>query len=418
MGRSFHLAPDNYVSPKNPIDRWLSEHICRLMISNARTAIATDSGNQNRNNAEFVLAPPRWWTALKMLIAPNLWVGESYAAGSWYLKKGSLTDFLEVTRAEAPPAFRNYFEFTAALRGFRYYLSQYILNKWYTRKVRKHYEIDSTIYEAILDNEMIYTCAFFDNAAQDLESAQQAKLSLAISRLGLPSGPAKVLDIGCGWGATARAIVRQNPNAEVCGLSISRSQIDWATARDSATLTMDQQRRIKYRVEDYVDHGAERAYDAIIVIGMIEHVGLGGYPTFFRNVHSFLKPGGTGVIHTIVSPTPAEPGNRWIDKHIFTGGYAPSISELVKAIEVQRFQITALHLHRPENYRRTIQCWLENFVANENIIAHHLRSEGESEPEIVRFIRIWHFYLSAVRNMFSDTNLRSHQVVQACIKKR
>jgi len=417
MGDSSNLPPANYVGPRGPIERVLCRYLYRLMIASKRIAVYMDGENE-RCDAEFILVPPPFWIAVRILIAPNLWVGESYVSGRWYLKKGSLTDFLDVVRREAPPIFRGYYEFTAALRGIRYYLSQYLLNTHYTRQVRRHYEVDSKIYEMILDPEMIYTCAFFSRVDQDLQTAQQNKLSVAIGRLELPPCSPKVLDIGCGWGATARAVVRSHPSAEVCGLSISEGQINWAKARDGLVLTPDQRRRIEYRTEDYVDHRCISWYDSVIVIGMIEHVGLGGYPTFFRSLYEFLKPGGTALIHTIVSPEPAEPTNRWIDKYIFTGGYAPSISELVSAIEGLPFQITGLYLHKPNNYRRTIECWLANFISNESLVMRHLALEGESEDEIARFLRTWLFYLSGVRNMFSDADPRSHQVIQACIKKK
>lgn len=388
------------------------------MIASKRIDVAIGSDDEGAANVEFVLAPPRLGTGLRILIAPNLWVGESYAAGLWYLKKGSLSEFLDVIRREAPPIFRKYYEFTAALKGIRHYLSQHLLNVHYTRKVRRHYEVDSKIYEMILDRELVYTCAFFERASQTLESAQQNKLAIAIARLELPEGSPKVLDIGCGWGATARAIVRSHDGAKVCGLSISENQIEWARERDGRVLSSDQRQRIEYRIEDYLDHKASEPYDAVIVIGMIEHVGLGGYETFFCRLHGFLKRGGTAVIHTIVSPIPGKPTNRWIDKHIFTGGYAPSVSELVRAIERHPFEITGLYLHRPSNYRLTIECWLDNLTANETPIIRYLQSEGTSEGEVEQFIRIWRFYLSGVRNMFSDNDLRSHQVIQVCIRKK
>src|SRR5664279_3749614 len=101
MSGSLHLAPRSYVGPRRPIDRWLCKRLCRLMISSDLITVATDADSLS-NDAEFVLAAPQSWTALKILIAPNLWVGKSYAAGLWYLKKGNLADFLEVIRNEAP----------------------------------------------------------------------------------------------------------------------------------------------------------------------------------------------------------------------------------------------------------------------------------------------------------------------------
>jgi cyclopropane-fatty-acyl-phospholipid synthase len=150
---------------------------------------------------------------------------------------------------------------------------------------------------------------------------------------------------------------------------------------------------------------------------MIEHVGLGGYDEFFLKLYELLKLKGTVVIHTIVSPRSAIPSNAWIDRHIFTGGYAPSISELIGAVEKQPFQISAAHIYPSRHYRKTIECWLLNFHANIVPIEVYLRQKGYNDEEVARFIRIWIFYLSSVRNMFAENDAGSHQIVQLCLQK-
>jgi cyclopropane-fatty-acyl-phospholipid synthase len=283
--------------------------------------------------------------------------------------------------------------------------------------VKRHYEVDSKIYEKILDEEMLYTCAFFKNEGQTLEEAQQNKINMTIERMSIPDGPARLLDIGSGWGGMARAVVKRYNQVTVCGLSISKNQISWAEQRDADTLSKGQLDRVDYCLEDYVDHRKFDYYDAISVVGMIEHVGLGGYDEFFDKIHSFLKSGGTALVHTIVSPLPAIPTNRWIDKHIFTGGYAPSLSELLRAAEKRKFRISGVYVHQPRHYRRTIECWLENLLRNINETTEYLQGISYSEAEIEEFTRTWVFYLSAVRNMFADDDEMSHQVVQVSLTK-
>jgi cyclopropane-fatty-acyl-phospholipid synthase len=351
------------------------------------------------------------------MAAPNLWVGESYVAGSWHLIKGNLSDFLNALEHEARQPFKSYYEFLSKLRGLRFYLRQYILNKHYTRQVKRHYEVDPKIYEMILDDEMFYTCAFFIDGAETLAAAQQNKASITIERMSLPAGPVRVLDIGCGWGGMLRSIVKRHNQVEVCGLSISSAQIEWAKKRDSETLSRQQADRMEYRLEDYVDHARCNYYDAVSIVAMIEHVGLGGYDEFFGKVHHFLKPGGAAVVHTIVSPLPAIPTNSWIDRHIFTGGYAPSISELLVAAEKCQFRISGVYIHEPIHYRRTIECWLGNFLNSTEAITEYLGTVAYSESDIDRFIRTWVFYLSGVRNMFIGDQQQSHQVVQLCVNR-
>jgi len=363
----------------------------------------------------FTVAAPDLWTTLKILLRPNLWVGESYVAGKWYLIQGDLADFLEAIQVSANPVFRSYYRILSGMRGLHFFLRQHLLTYFFTRKVARHYEIDSRIYELILDEHMLYTCAFFNSGHEELAKAQQEKLAATIERLSLPSGDAAVLDIGCGWGAIERAVVRQYPKASVCGLTISKSQIDWARNRDAACLSVEQAQRIEYRLEDYLDHNNEGYYDAICVVGMIEHVGLSGYPVFFERIYKLLKLRGNAVIHTIVSPDPAHPTNAWIDRHIFMGGHAPSISELVRSAEMQGFRISGVHVYPPRHYHQTIKCWLHNFQTNSRLIETHLRNRGSSDAEIDRFIRTWAFYLSGVRGMFAEGAKGSHQIVQLCL---
>ena len=59
--------------------------------------------------------------------------------------------------------------------------------------MKKHYEVDSRIYELFLDDEMLYTCAFFLSEHDDLKKAQENKIDAVIERLSLPSRPCRVL---------------------------------------------------------------------------------------------------------------------------------------------------------------------------------------------------------------------------------
>ncbi len=390
------------------------------MIRDRRIAIdfgQADPECARSDDAQFIVAPPPLWRSLRILLRPNFWTGETFINGDWYLKKGDLAEFLRIIRKQAPRLFAAYYEYLSSFRGLSYYLGQYTLNRYFTRKARKHYDIDALIYEMILDDEMFYTCAFFDDQHPTLAEAQQNKIATAIARMDLPVESPRVLDIGCGWGATERALVRRHPSAEICGLSISASQIEWAVQKDVRSLTPLQAARIEYRLQDYEHHERAGYYDSICVIGMIEHVGLGGYRAFFSQIERLLRPGGTALIHTIVCPVSASPTNRWIDKYIFTGGYAPSVAELVSAIESQPLRVSNIHLHGPANYRRTIEAWIRNLAANADRMRAYLKANNLSDGEAEKIMLTWQFYLSGVRNMFDEDEPRTHQVAQVCIKK-
>jgi len=65
-----------------------------------------------------------------------------------------------------------------------------------------HYDIGNDLYKSMLDSRMIYSCGYWKEA-KNLEEAQVAKLDLTCRKLHLKEGQ-KVLDVGCGWGGTAR----------------------------------------------------------------------------------------------------------------------------------------------------------------------------------------------------------------------
>jgi cyclopropane-fatty-acyl-phospholipid synthase len=200
-------------------------------------------------------------------------------------------------------------------------------------------------------------------------------------------------------------------------LSISNGQIEWAKLHDRAVLSEPQRARVEYVMQDYISHEEFGRYSAVCAIGMIEHVGLGGYGEFFERAARFLKPDGYALIHTIVAPARGMPTNRWIDRHIFTGGYAPSISELLLVIESKSLRVEAIFLHGPANYRRTIEKWIDNLTNNASRMRTYLTKEGASTNDAQRALRTWYFYLSGVRNMFCDWDVHAYQVAQLCLKK-
>lgn len=392
----------------------------RLMVNDRRVLVdfgQVEAGPLAADEVQFIVAPPRLWRSICILLRPDFWAGEGFIRGDWYLKKGCLAEFLRIVEVHAPRPFRAYYQLLSGFRGAGFYLKQHLFSRYFTRKARAHYDIDPAIYSMILDPEMVYTCAFFDDGHRTLAEAQQNKIATAIGRMGLPVERPRVLDIGCGWGATERALVRQHPSAEICGLSISANQIRWAARRDADTLTRSQAARIEYRVEDFERHDRAEYYDGICAIGMIEHVGLSGFGGFFAQIGRLLRPGGTALIHSIVCPISASPTNRWIDKRIFMGGYAPSLAELIAAIELHPLSVSSIHLHGPTHYRRTIEAWTENLEANAGRMRDYLRANDLSRVQAERIVLTWRFYLNGVRNMFDDKPSKTHQIAQICIKK-
>ena len=65
--------------------------------------------------------------------------------------------------------------------------------------VTYHYNRSNAFYALWLDSRMVYSCAYFANPDDDLDTAQERKLEYICRKLRLRPGE-RLLDIGCGWG--------------------------------------------------------------------------------------------------------------------------------------------------------------------------------------------------------------------------
>src|SRR3954471_887532 len=90
--------------------------------------------------------------------------------------------------------------------------------------VQAHYDLGDEFFALFLDPSMTYSCAKFDAPETTLAEAQLAKIDLSLGKCELQPGM-RLLDIGCGWGATARR-AREHYGARVVGLTLSQNQYD------------------------------------------------------------------------------------------------------------------------------------------------------------------------------------------------
>ena len=314
----------------------------------------------------------------KILLSPELHFGETYMDGAWEPADGNLLRVLEVGLRMVGSIRSSALErliHNAAAR-----LGEFNNPLRSRSNVQHHYDLDYALYSTFLDQEMFYSCAYFNDEGRgediSLEAAQQAKCAHIAAKLDLKPG-ARVLDIGCGWGSLA-LFLAQRFDARVTGITLSEEQLKVAQRRAQERGLSKQ---VEFRLEDYRDTRGE--YDAIVSVGMFEHVGRPQYRNFFQQVHDLLAPDGTALLHTIGRTSPPGGCNPWIRKYIFPGGYIPAASEVMAAMESQGliladFEVWRLH------YARTLAEWNRRFQASRRSFAEKL---GE------RFCRMWEFYL-------------------------
>ncbi len=332
--------------------------------------------------AAWRLNQPGAWRA--MLRNPQLNLGETYMDGGWDITEGSLHDLLTILR-------RN----IEANLGGSHWLNPLwaLLGSWNNvaasrRNVSHHYDLDEALFRACLDADMHYSCAYFPQPGMSLEEAQAAKCRHIAAKLDLSAGQ-KVLDIGSGWGSLAMHLAERH-DVTVTGLTLSAEQLRVAQERAQQRGLGNQ---VAFALQDYRQHNGE--YDRVVSVGMFEHVGKRFYNTFFTKVAGFLTRNGVALLHTIGSKAPPTPVNPWIRRHIFPGGYIPSLSDIAPAVERSGLVTADVEVLRG-HYAQTLQAWNERFQRRRSAFA---QSKGE------RFCRMWEFYLVASQTAFEAASL-------------
>ncbi len=324
----------------------------------------------------------------RVLAQGSLGFGEAYMDGWWDTESLDQLIF-RVLRARLDQRFRSFVVLMAALKAK-------LLNCQSSRRAfqvgERHYDIGNDLYRHMLGSHMIYSCGYW-RKARNLDDAQRDKLDLSCRKLHLEPGQ-KVLDIGCGWGGTARYMA-QNFGVEVLGITVSTAQAE--LARENC-----QGLPIEIRVQDYRD--IEGRFDRIVSIGMFEHVGHKNYRTYFHKVAGLLKDDGLFLLHTIGGNVPTERTDPWIDKYIFPNGVIPSARQISSSFE-GCFVLEDWHNFGPD-YDKTLMAWHQNFIA--------------AWPELKRnyderFRRMWNYYLLSCAGAF---RARSNQLWQIVLSKR
>jgi cyclopropane-fatty-acyl-phospholipid synthase len=138
---------------------------------------------------------------------------------------------------------------------------------------------------------------------------------------------------------------------------------------------------------------------------MFEHVGVGFYDAFFQKIAQLLTEDGVALLHTIGSAGMPGPTNPWITKYIFPGGYIPTLSEIMPAIERAGLAVTDIEVLRL-HYAKTLRAWRDRFLAR--------RDEARSLYD-ERFCRMWEFYLAGSESAF---RYETHAVFQIQLAKK
>lgn len=144
--------------------------------------------------------------------------------------------------------------------------------------IRHHYDVPVQFYQLWLDSTLTYSCAYFKDAEDDIDTGEAAKLELVCKKLRIQPGES-LLDIGCGWGSLPIHAARFH-NARVVGLTLSPAQAEVARQHVREHGLED---RVEIRLADYRDP-LDTTFDTVATIGMLEHVGRKNIPRLARSI--------------------------------------------------------------------------------------------------------------------------------------
>ncbi len=270
------------------------------------------------------------------------------------------------------------------------------------KAIEYHYDVSNEFYKLWLDENLVYSCAYFEHGNESLAVAQIKKIDLILKKIKIRPGNT-LLDIGCGWGALVIHAAKYY-GAKCVGITLSANQAEYARAMVKKAGVAH---LVEIRLEDYRDTTGQ--FDRITSVGMFEHVGIKNLPGYFSKINSLLVENGIAMNHGITS-TDANSGEtpygngEFIEKYVFPNGELPHLGVALHAMQVGGLEVLDIENLR-RHYARTCELWAENFERKAKEIT---ALAGD------RRHRIWRVYLAGCAHAFNNDWISLYQIV--CVK--
>ncbi len=265
------------------------------------------------------------------------------------------------------------------------------------RNIAAHYDLGNEFFRLMLDDTMMYSCAYFERPGATLLEASRSKNDLICRKLQL--GPSDhLLEIGTGWGGFA-IHAASTYGCLVTTTTISQQQYEFAVERVAATGLGD---RVTVLKTDYRDLPAlGRQFDKVVSIEMIEAIGHRQYDAFFRICGQLLASAGLLLVQGITIDERlygrATRSVDFIQQYIFPGSGIPSVSALTEA-SARSSDLTLIHMEDiGAHYAPTLRAWRRNV----DRARPRLRALGYT-PD---FLRLWEFYLCYCEGGFLERSI-------------
>ncbi len=332
-------------------------------------------------------------SALRSLLNPSLLnLGQAYVEGKFDIE-GPLEAIIDIA---------NKLSANALIPGKKLRL---LLNAFsHTRDkdaaaIHYHYDVSNAFYQTFLDPLMVYSCAYFEQGDENLQTAQLKKIDHILTKIAVKPDEL-LLDIGCGWGALVMRAA-QKFGTRCVGITLSENQYALARERVAQAGLSD---RIDIRLQDYRDVSGQ--FDRITSVGMFEHVGLKNLPAYFKKISALLKDDGLAMNHGITTTYTDHRnaplgGGEFIEKYVFPQGELPHIGHVLTTMQDGGLEVLDVENLR-RHYAQTCTMWAENFERN----AEQIRTLVDDKR-----YRIWRIYLAGCAHAFTNDWISLNQIV-------
>jgi cyclopropane-fatty-acyl-phospholipid synthase len=265
--------------------------------------------------------------------------------------------------------------------------------------VAYHYDVSNDFYALWLDRNLQYSCAYFRTPDRSLDQAQEDKLDHVCRKLRLKPGQ-RLLDIGCGWGGLALHAARHY-GVDVTGVTLSRPQGELANQRIASAGVAD---RCRVLVRDYREVGETGPYDALVSVGMFEHVGGQLLKSYFGKAWRLLKPGGAFLNHGIAvrhSENVPKSGTSFTDHYVFPDGELVPIATTLAGAEEAGFEVRDVESLR-EHYALTLRHWVRRLEQHHDQALQYVAEAT---------YRVWRLYMSGFAHRFQVGRVNVYQTL-------
>jgi len=259
------------------------------------------------------------------------------------------------------------------------------------KAIASHYEFDKDFFLRFMDASRCYSQAVYERNDETLEAAQRRKLDYALAACRVRPGD-RILDVGGGWGTFSE-------HAGKAGMQVTSLTISRQSEQFLAELIQRLQLPCQVRYQDFFEHTAAEPYDAIVILGVMEH--LTDYHTVMCQFQKLLKPGGRVYLDaSAFRKKYSKPS--FIARYIFPGNHSYfCLHEFLTQVEKTDFEVLAVHNDR-HSYFLTCKAWAENLdAAKEEII-------GRWGEQLYRSFRL---YLWGSAYAFYSHGLEAFRVV-------